>query len=167
MVRFSDVAVITQKGMKMNIFKHFKINFLLIGLMIITGCTTTANLYPVEGPLSQQKPFPVLVAHIDGIMGNTGNIKLTMPDGEVCNGKWSSAAGMSVGYGSVNLFSQYGSVFGSGFTVANKPGVNRGEAILVGNNGTLIEIEFYTGSGTANGFGLAKDNHGNIYKVLF
>lgn len=45
--------------------------------------------------------------------------------------------------------------------------MNRGEAIIVGNKGTIIEVEFYTGSGTANGFGLAKDNHGNIYKVLF
>jgi hypothetical protein len=136
-------------------------------VLLVTGCTTTASLYPVKGPLSEQKPLPVLTAHVDGIMGNTGSISLTMPDGELCKGKWSSAAGMAVGYGTVNLFSQYGSVFGSGFSVANQPGVNRGEAILVGNKGTIIEVEFYTGSGTANGFGLAKDNHGNIYKVLF
>jgi len=136
-------------------------------VLLVTGCTTTASLYPVKGPLSEQKPLPVLTAHVDGFMGNTGSISLTMPDGELCKGKWSSAAGMAVGYGTVNLFSQYGSVFGSGFSVANQPGVNRGEAILVGNKGTIIEVEFYTGSGTANGFGLAKDNHGNIYKVLF
>lgn len=136
-------------------------------VLLVTGCTTTASLYPVKGPLSEQKPLQVLTAHVDGIMGNTGSISLTMPDGELCKGKWSSAAGMAVGYGTVNLFSQYGSVFGSGFSVANQPGVNRGEAIIVGNKGTIIEVEFYTGSGTANGFGLAKDNHGNIYKVLF
>ena len=151
----------------MNIFRNLNNISNLILVLLLTGCTTTANLYPVQGPLSDQKPFPVLTAHVDGIMGNTGNIKLTMPDGELCKGKWSSAAGMSVSYGSVNLFSQYGNIFGSGFSVANNPGVNRGEAILAGNKGTLIEIEFYTGSGTANGFGLAKDNHGNIYKVLF
>lgn len=148
--------------MNNNILICFVAIFLLFG-----GCTTTANFYPVQGPLSLQKPLPILTANVDGIMGNTGNINLIMPDGELCKGKWSSAAGMSVGYGTVNLFSQYGSMLGSGFSVANNPGVNRGEAILVGTKGTIIEIEFYTGSGTANGFGLAKDNQGNIYKVLF
>ncbi len=39
--------------------------------------------------------------------------------------------------------------------------------MIIGTRGTVIEVEFYTGSGTANGFGLAKDNKGNIYKVLF
>ena len=137
------------------------------GVLSLLSCSTTANLYPVKGPLSEQSPPPILIAHVDGIMGNTGNISLTMPDGEACQGKWSSAAGMAVSIGTVNLFSQYGSVFGTGYSVGNQPGVNRGEAILFCNKGTRIEVEFYTGSGTANGFGLAKDNHDNIYKVLF
>ena len=51
--------------------------------------------------------------------------------------------------------------------MANVPGVNKGEAVLVGDRGTVIQVEFYTGSGTAYGTGVAKDNKGNIYKVLF
>lgn len=136
-------------------------------VILFCGCSTTANLYPVKGPLSLQSPTPILVARVNGIMGNTGNIVLTMPDGEVCKGKWSSAAGKAVSFGTVNLFSQYGSIFGTSYSVGNVPGVNRGEAILFCNKGTKIEVEFYTGSGTANGYGLAKDNHDNIYKVLF
>ncbi len=98
---------------------------LSIGLVVVSfcGCSTTANLYPVKGPLSEVKPLPVIRARVDGIMGN--------------------------------------------YTVGNKPGENRGQAIVIGERGTVIEVEFYTGSGTANGFGLAKDNKGNIYKVLF
>ena len=143
--------------------------FLILGLLVavLCGCSTTANLYPVKGPLSEVKPLPVIRARVDGIMGNSGDIALTMPDGEACKGQWSSAAGMSVTYGSGTLFSQYGSIYWSGYTVGNKPGENRGQAIVIGKRGTVIEIEFYTGSGTANGFGLAKDNKGNIYKVLF
>jgi hypothetical protein len=80
---------------------------ILFFILVLAGCTTTANLYPVRGPMSEQNPLPVLVAHVDGILGNTGNISLTMPDGEVCKGKWSSAAGLSVGFGTVNLFTQY------------------------------------------------------------
>jgi hypothetical protein len=139
----------------------------LLSALLFLGCTTTANLYPVKGPLSEEHPSPVLVARVDGIMGNTGNITLAMPDGESCRGRWSSAAGMAVGYGNVHLFSQYGSVLGTGYSVGNVPGVNRGEAILFCDRGTKIEVEFYTGSGTANGYGLAKDTRGNLYKVLF
>lgn len=134
---------------------------------LLVACSTTANLYPVEGPLSKRSPLPVIVAKADGIMGNTGNISLSMPDGEYCNGKWSSAAGVEVGVGTVNLFSQYGSIFGNATSIKNVPGVNRGEAILIGEKGTVMEVEFYTGSGTANGYGLAKDNKGNIYKLIF
>lgn len=143
--------------------------FVSLGLILVAlcGCSTTANLYPVKGPLSEIQPLPIIRARVDGIMGNSGGISLTMPDGEFCKGQWSSAAGMSVSYGSGSLFSQYGSAYWSGYTVSNKPGENRGQAMIVGARGTIIEVEFYTGSGTANGFGLAKDNKGNIYKVLF
>lgn len=134
---------------------------------VLCSCSTTANFYPVKGPLSEVKPLPIIRARVDGIMGNSGGITLTMPDGETCKGQWSSAAGMSISYGSGTLFSQYGSAYWSGYSVGNKPGENRGQAIVIGDRGTVIEVEFYTGSGTANGFGLAKDNKENIYKVLF
>jgi hypothetical protein len=136
---------------------------------IIYGCATTtkANFYPVQGPLSKQNPIPIIIADVDGITSNTGNITLTLPDGEKCVGKWSSAAGVVSGYSTVNLFSKYGYVFGTGTSVSNVPGVNRGEAVLVGNKGAVMEIEFYTGSGTANGWGIAKDNRENIFKVIF
>lgn len=142
---------------------------LLMALLLLSfcGCSTTANLYPVSGPLSEVKPLPVIKARASGILGNSGRLTLTMPDGEVCEGKWSSAAGTAVGVSSGSLFSQYGASYWSGYTVGTKAGENRGQAILVGSQGTVLEVEFYTGSGTANGFGLAKDNRGNIYRVLF
>ncbi len=39
--------------------------------------------------------------------------------------------------------------------------------MLIGDRGTVMQMEFFTGSGTANGTGVAKDNRGNTYKVLF
>ncbi len=35
------------------------------------------------------------------------------------------------------------------------------------SRGTTIEAEFFTGSGTANGYGIARDSNANIYKMLF
>jgi hypothetical protein len=97
-------------------------------------------------------------------MGNTGNISLMLPSGEACTGKWSSIAPIYAASGT--LFSQYGGVVG--FNVSGiRPGVNPGRAFLACNRGTKIEVEFYTGSGTANGFGIAADSQGNVYRMLF
>ncbi|MBU3714298.1 MAG: hypothetical protein FGM46_05050 [Ferruginibacter sp.] len=64
------------------------------------------------------------------------------------------------------MSSAWGSAYGTGFSIGNAASVNRGEAMLICNQGTTIQIEFFTGSGTANGYGVAKDNKGNIFKLL-
>jgi hypothetical protein len=70
---------------------------LRIGLLLLastaTGCALTATMMPVEGPLSQQRPVPVLKVKADGILGGNGKLSFAMPDGEQCAGRWSSAAG--------------------------------------------------------------------------
>lgn len=153
-----------------------KVSLLVIALLaFLLGCSTTGTFYPVDGPLSKIQPLPVMTATANGITGNTGNISLTTSDGEFCKGRWSSIAPMSIGYSATSasglathgMSSVWATVYGSGFSVRNLPGVNKGEAMLVCGRGTVIHVEFYTGSGTANGWGVAKDNKGNIFKVLF
>ena len=129
----------------------------------VAACSTTVNLYPVQGPLASQRPLPVIAATADGILGNTGNLTMTMPNGEVCSGKWSSVAPQYAG--SVSLFGQYGTA--AGFATGIQPGVNKGQAFLSCTLGTTVEAEFYTGSGTASGYGIAKDSKSNVYKMLF
>ena len=131
---------------------------------LTAGCSTTANLYPVQGPLASQIPLPVIVATANGITGGTGSIALRMPDGEECAGKWSSVAPTMAGTGT--LFTQYGSMIG--FTYSGiQPGVNKGQAFMTCSHGTTLEAEFFTGSGTANGYGIARDSNKNVYKMLF
>jgi hypothetical protein len=144
---------------------------MIIGAAVAAGCSTTADLYPIDGPLSKIVPLPVLKARADGITGNTGAITVTLPDGEVLKGRWSSIAPQQVTYSagstSIGLNSVWTQVYGSGFSISNLPGVNRGEAMLTGPKGTVLQVEFYTGSGTANGNGVAKDNKRNVFKVIF
>lgn len=119
-------------------------------MLALVGCSTTVNMYPVKGPLSEQKPLRVLVATADGIMGNTGAFNVTLPSGTPCTGRWSSIAPMSAGYYSVGtLAGAWGVVYGSGYSVRNVPGVNRGEAMATCTDGTVLQVEFFTGSGTA------------------
>lgn len=141
--------------------------YICLSVLAITGCSTTANLYPVEGPLSRQTPAPTLVATVNGITSNTGGLNFTMPDGATCEGKWSSVAPQYASVTSGSLFSQYGSVAGYSTSVGNVPGVNRGQAFATCSDNTRFDVEFFTGSGTANGYGIAKDTNGNVYKMLF
>ena len=141
----------------------------LIVLLVtpLCGCSLTATMIPVEGPLSQLRPVPVIQAKADGIMGNSGNITFTMPDGGECKGRWSSAAGAGVTVGSAGLISQHGATHLSGYSVSTGTGQNPGQALAVCSTGRSIQLEFVTGAGTAHGFGIAKDNEGNIYRFVF
>jgi hypothetical protein len=138
----------------------------LVGFCV-AGCSTTVNLYPVEGPLAAQKPLPVIVATADGITGNTGNLTLVLPTAESCSGKWSSVAPQMAAVTNTSLFTRYGAVAGFSVTTGPVPGVNRGQAFLTCTRGTTIEAEFFTGSGTANGYGVARDSNSNVYKMIF
>ena len=145
-------------------------NRLIIGYafcVALGGCSTTANLYPIQGPLSKTVPLPVVTAHVDGITSNTGGLGMTLPDGEICKGRWSSAAPQFATSVSGSLWGRYGSVAFSGSAIGPVPGVNRGEAFLTCVRGTTIQAEFFTGSGTANGYGIAEDSRGNVYKMIF
>lgn len=121
----------------------------------------------MKGPLSTQTPLPIAKATADGITGNTGPLTMTLASGEVCSGQWSSAAPQQVAITAGSLLTLYGPAAGYSVTTGNVPGVNRGEAFMSCDRGTTIQAEFFTGSGTANGYGVAKDSSNNIYKVLF
>lgn len=150
------------------------LSVLFSAFAFLSGCSTTATFFPVSGSLSQAKPISPIVATVDGIWGNTGKISLVLTGGESCSGIWSSVAPTSssanIGFGtasiSSNMASAWGSAYGTGFTIGNMASVNRGEAMLICNKGTTIQVEFFTGSGTANGYGVAKDSNGNVFKVL-
>ncbi len=102
--------------------------FSYVFLLGLAACSTTANLYPVSGPLTEQNPVPTLVATVDGITGNTGNFSFSMPNGAACSGKWSSVAPQYASVSTGTLFDQYGAVAGYSTTVGNVPGVNKGQA---------------------------------------
>lgn len=140
---------------------------LLMAGTFVAGCTTTVNMYPVKGPISESRPLTIIAATADGILGNTGKLEFVSPDNAQCQGQWSSVAPQSVSTDSASLFTQYGAASGFASSVSNAPGVNKGQAFCVCSDGTTFEVEFVTGSGTANGYGIASDSGGNIYKVLF
>jgi len=135
----------------------------------LSGCmSANVNMYPIQGPLAKQVPLPTVKAVAMGVENNSGPIKATLADGQLCNGTWSSVAPRIGAVTTGSLFSVYGgAVYGSSVTTGIMPGVNKGQAFMTCNRGTTVDAEFFTGSGTASGYGIAKDSAGNVYKMLF
>jgi hypothetical protein len=136
-------------------------------LFVVAGCSTTVNLYPVEGPFSELIPIPVIQATASVITGNNGEITAILPNGSQCVGEWSSAAASGVTYSQGSLVGTYGETYFRGFSRTSGQGQNPGRAIMNCSDGNQIELEFVTGAGTANGYGIAKDKLGNLYRAQF
>jgi hypothetical protein len=144
-----------------------QVYFAALSAVLLAGCSTTASLYPVEGPLSKLVPIPIIVATVSGITGNNGPISMTMPDGSTCIGEWSSAAASPVSYGAGSLIGTYGATYFQGINLDAGRGQNPGRAIANCSDGNQVEVEFITGAGTATGFGVARDRRANVFRVLF
>lgn len=123
-------------------------------------------MYPVEGPKTKAMPLPVIRATASGIEGNTGNLTFADTDGGACAGTWSSGAPSTLISGT-SLVAIYGGATGVDVSIPAISAMNRGQAFIACDTGTTFQAEFYTGNGTANGFGIAKDNKGNVYRILF
>ncbi len=161
-----------------------KFIYLFVMAMLISGCATTGRLYPIEGPLAAN---PVVLKATYSYWGTgSGKICLTMPDGELCEGEYTTLSDgftvVSTTSGGASLdtnggiattrgagfftVDQYASYWGSSY-VSGMKNKQYGQATLIGNKGTIMQVEYFTDSLSARGFGLAKDNKGNIYKVHF
>jgi hypothetical protein len=136
---------------------------------VLQGCSssTTASLFPVEGPLSKSNQPVSIVAKVGGIFGNSGPFEVVLPVNIVCKGKWSSVAPTFSESSNVFLLTKYGSISGTSQSSGIVPGANKGQAYAQCSDGNSLNAEFVTGSGTANGYGFAEDKKGNVFKLIF
>ena len=141
------------------------------------GCSHTYRLYPVQGPLAGQTPSLVLFAKITGAL-QSGSISVILNDGEVCNGSWTRVPPVQVPRDATaanapatnRMSSEWDTVYGSGFYVAHIVGAKYYfQAVVSGNLGTVLNFEMYTANGVGALFtnGVATDNKGNIYKLVY
>ena len=141
------------------------------------GCSHTYRFYPVQGPLAAQTPLPVLVAKLTGAI-SSGNISVVLSDGEVCKGHWAEVPRAKVPKGANTasapeangMSSVWDTVYGSGFYVSQVLGSTNARAVASGDRGTILNVELHAtpeGEKTLIVKGIAKDNKGNIYKVVY
>ncbi len=147
-----------------------KTNLLLIlvlaSVALITSCTLTAKAYPVSGPAVADGK--VLDAKFTWAGNGSGTVTLTMPDGEVCTGRYATVVG---GIMSPEIVAAQGAavaVSSASISTGDIRGLQTSRAMLMGNRGTVVDFEGYTsGASPRHGFGRAKDNKGNVWKVIW
>lgn len=135
------------------------------------------KLYPVKGPLADQMPPPVFSGQIRRPMFSAGPVFMllkswTVANGEVLEGKPSKVKATSANTevppaGAIelpqpNLAWAWDDVYGDGFFVAHILGKEFGQGIFRGGKGTVLQVESIDGRN-----GVAVDNKGNIYKLVW
>jgi hypothetical protein len=121
------------------------------------GKVISATVHPAKSNLKRMKGATSAPT-------GSGWVEMTMPDGEYCKGEYSIVQGGSV----QNFMASRGflnpAIYGNAVS-SERSAV--GSGIAVGANGTVMEVNFVTDTFSGHGFGVAKDNKGNEYRVQF
>jgi hypothetical protein len=136
-----------------------------LSVALLSACTATAHLYPVQGPLSTRIPPPTLILKQSG-----RGVSVVLEDGEVCSGPFAILS--PTDSSARELSTEWDLIYGSGYYLAHVLGTPIHRSTLVGNKGTTLEVENsdvapVNSSGIATVVGVAKDSRGNIYKLNF
>ncbi|HKW88681.1 MAG TPA: hypothetical protein VJN21_07985 [Candidatus Acidoferrales bacterium] len=143
-----------------------KLAFTILAVSLMSGCYQRLGLYEVGGSSTAQTPGPVPEMGVTGEF-TTGTATVRVNDGEVCKGQWRQVQTSADN----PMASVWDEIYGQGYYVAHVLGETLyAEAVLKGNRGTTLTVEMYRPtSGDADRItpirGIAKDNHGNIFKV--
>lgn len=143
--------------------------------------TQPVQFYAVKGEETSRVPHLSGVITPSGVY--TGTFQITWPSGETGTGHYSGIAsfstsstnaegsGSSTVYGNVGLTpvmaSAYRTAWGSSFTSTLSAQRIPITGMLVTTSGRRVEFMGAAGSGTDHGFGVAQDNRGNVWKVLY
>ncbi len=140
---------------------------LLLCAAIISGCAVPGRLYPVQGPLTSLTAPPVMTAML---YQSHLRITLRLANGEIFNGQLKvlypsssnlNPTGTPPSPPQPNLAYAWDTVYGQGYFVAHVLGQQLGQAVITGSQGTVIQVE------VAIAHGVAIDNKGNIFKIVF
>lgn len=139
------------------------------------GVAFGQTLYPIGGPLAAQTPQPVFKGQVRHPIFSIGSQffllkSWTLANGEVLTGKPKTVTATSVNMPPLqaialpqpNLAFAWDEVYGQGFFVAHILGKQIGQGIFTGKQGTVLQLESLDGRN-----GVAVDNKGNIYKVVW
>jgi hypothetical protein len=153
--------------------------FALSAVCLISECTAAfgQKLYPVSGPLAAQTPAPVFSGQISRPMFSRSIHfwllkSWTIANGEVLRGKCSVVTASSPDIKvpgapdsyppQPNLAFAWDAIKGQGFYVSHVLGNKIYQGTFTGDQGTVLQVE-----SVDNETGVAIDNKGNVYKIVW
>jgi hypothetical protein len=141
-------------------------------VLLLSGCYRIGRLYPVQGPLAAQTAPPIYAAKMTGAF-NSGNITVTLANGEVCKGAWGLVSRVPTDNATpsgVNWPKAWDAVYGGGYYTANVLGARlHVRSTLTGSKGTTLDVEMFrrdVPGQLTEIHGVAQDSGGNIYKIV-
>lgn len=139
-------------------------SLLLMPMLLALGaCSREARLYPanVEAGAGLLK-----AKFTDSGMGK-GPVEVTMPDGEVLHGEFSTTDTSNYGFGSaVASNGRAAPVIATASTTA-VPGSMPGVVTAIGPSGTSIRCDYSVNTFSGGGAGTCKTNKGGVYDLHF
>jgi len=157
---------------------------MLLCVCLLSGCSIPGNFYLIQGPsLAGETPATFSASFKEGPTHLEG-LSAVLVNGEGFQGRW-----MSVSSGKrrmqdtpippdPKLATAWDTVYGQGFYVARIVGTRFfARTVLTGSKGTVLQVEIYRrehdgdtsrqNAGPIDIQGVAQDDKGNIYKVVF
>lgn len=132
--------------------------FALAPVMLLAACADTMHMTPIQGPVAQQNPVPVIAGAVQKM-----DISFSTPASEACQGHLIAVAPEQP---ASDLAPVWDTAYGVKYYAEN---VNHTKsehytAAVTCSKGTTMELETY--QNRAQLFqGIAKDSSGNVYKV--
>jgi hypothetical protein len=150
-------------NVKGNIIMKYLLTLILV--INLSSCTRSGILIPVSGPLSIN-PQTLKAEYFTAGIG-VGKVKLQHPTGGLCVGRYHTSSNITNNYstGSAYINGTYTTLNMN--TISIPSGAQSGHVDLIcEENSIFVEVE-YIATGITSGYGMARDNVGNTFKVIF
>jgi hypothetical protein len=146
---------------------------ILASLALLVGCGLSAGamLQPVSGPLFEAH-IPSIQVLFSGMGSGAGQIRINMPSGEIVNGQFKTMGGYSSTMGADSeakptdplavTGADWKALYGASEATA---GQINGQIEGTGDMGTILRGEYVMDPVNPRGYGVAKDNKGNLYRI--
>lgn len=135
------------------------------------GVTRGTALVPAAGPLFDVHST-ALRAYFSGVTTGRGTLTITMPDKEKVSGEYSTLSEFSAdaaegagapGGGQVTITpADWKALYGKSDMIT---GQINGQALCLGDRGTVIRVQYVVDAFDNTMTGVAKDNRGNLYRL--
>ena len=137
------------------------------------GVVRGAALMPAAGPMFEARAGELRVVFSQATTGR-GTLTVTMPDKESLSGEYRTLDRFSMdaaegsgnpGKGQVVITpAEWKALYGQSDMIS---GQINGEAMCRGDRGTVLRVQYVVDPFDNKGFGVAKDNRGNLYRLRF